>query len=230
MNGPILPGESLATVRAIPTRTTAPHPMTTSTAHMLRRCNVALNNRDGSHTLALAPAAWLGQFIAVTPPAGADRSFSVQRGLWVITHRACGLSFAQLRCSKRDAIALAKAWDQRCGTVDPANARSWPHCEEWGKAVARINLPNIPGRATFHHNEDEDGSSTGTAGELAAAAGIPIDQAGGALRIHWRGKFWPAPSDAELEFWTLDSCCETPDGRTVEPDHPESWLRILRLV
>ena len=28
MQGPILPGESLATVRAIPTHTTAPHPMT----------------------------------------------------------------------------------------------------------------------------------------------------------------------------------------------------------
>ena len=173
MLGPILPGECLATVRAIPTNHTAPQTMATST-QTLRRCNVALNNRDGSHTLALAPAAWLGQFIAVTPPAGADHSFTVQRGLWVITHRECGLAFAHLRCSKKDAITLAKAWDQRCGTVDPADARTWPHCEAWGKAVARINLPNIPGRATFHHN-DEDGSSTGTAGELAAAAGIPID-------------------------------------------------------
>jgi len=205
MLGPILPGECLATVRAIPTNHTAPQTMATST-QTLRRCNVALNNRDGSHTLALAPAAWLGQFIAVTPPAGADHSFTVQRGLWVITHRECGLAFAHLRCSKKDAIALAKAWDQRCGTVDPADARTWPHCEAWGKAVARINLPNIPGRATFHHN-DEDGSSTGTAGELAAAAGIPI-----------------------VEFWTFDSVCETPDGRTVEPDHPESWLSILRLI
>jgi hypothetical protein len=28
----------------------------------------------------------------------------------------------------------------------------------------------------------------------------------------------------------MDSCCETPDGRTVEPDHPESWLSILNLI
>jgi hypothetical protein len=202
--------------------------MATSTAQTIRRCNVALNNRDGSHTLALAPAAWLGQFIAVTPPAGADRSFTVQRGLWVITHRGCGLAFAQLRCTKRDAIALARAWDQRCGTVDPADARSWPHCEAWGKAVAKVNRPNETTRWGIH--AVNDGASTGTAGELAAAAGIPIDQAGGVLKIKWRGKFWPAPSDAELDFWTFDSCCETPDGRTVEPDHPESWLRILRLV
>jgi len=228
MNGPILPGETLATVRAIPTRTTAPHTMATASAQTLRRCNVALNNRDGSHTLALAPAAWLGQFIAVTPPAGADHSFTVQRGLWVITHRGCGLAFAHLRCSKKDAIALAKAWDQRCGTVDPSNARTWPHCEAWGKAVAKINRPSETTRWGIH--AVNDGDSTGTAGELAAAAGIPIDQAGTVLKIQWRGKFWPAPSDAELELWTLDSCCETPDGRTVEPDHPESWLRILRLV
>ena len=199
----------------------------TNSTQTLRRCNVALSHRDGSQSIALAPAAWLGQFIAVTPPAGADHSFTVQRGLWVITHRECGLAFAHLRCSKRDAIALAKAWDQRCGTVDPANARSWPHCEAWGNAVAKINGPN---ESTRWGSVPVGDDGTGTAGELAAAAGIPIDQAGGVLRIKWRGKFWPAPSDAELDFWTFDSCCETPDGRTVEPDHPESWLRILRLV
>jgi hypothetical protein len=227
MNGPILPGETLATVRAVPTHTTAPQTMATSTAQPIRRCNVALNNRDGSQSIALAPAAWLGQFIAVTPPAGADHSFTVQRGLWVITHRGCGLAFAHLRCSKKDAIALAKAWDQRCGTVDPANARTWPHCEAWGRAVAKINRPS---ETTRWGSVPAGDDGTGTAGELAAAAGIPIDQAGGVLRIQWRGKFWPAPSDAELELWTFDSCCETPDGRTVEPDHPESWLRILRIV
>jgi hypothetical protein len=24
--------------------------------------------------------------------------------------------------------------------------------------------------------------------------------------------------------------CETPEGDTVEPDHPHSWLRILKLI
>jgi hypothetical protein len=38
------------------------------------------------------------------------------------------------------------------------------------------------------------------------------------------------PTMAELEHWTLDSVCETPDGRTVEPDAPDAWLRLLALV
>ena len=203
---------------------------TTATATTGRRltCRVALNNRDGSSTIVDAPAAWVGQNVAVTPPPGVDRAFTVMRGVWAITHRGCGLAFAHLRCSKRDAIALARAWDERCGTVDPTNARTWPHCQDWGRAVAKVNRPDERTRWGIH--SVNDGAGTDTAGELAAAAGIPIDQAGRRLRIQWRGKFWPAPSDAELDAWTLDSVCETPDGRTVEPDHPESWLRILRLI
>jgi hypothetical protein len=226
MNGPILPGESLATVRSIPTNHTAPQTMATATAQPIRQCKVTTKSGEF-----MAPAHWLGQHLAVTAPADKERTFAVQRGRWVITHRGTGLQACTLETTKAAAIKFARAWDQRFALITATGtAHNWPHKEAFGRAVARINLPNVPGRATFHHNNDDDGTGTGTAGELAAAAGIPIDQAGGVLRIRWRGKFWPAPSDAELELWTLDSCCETPDGRTVEPDHPESWLRILRLV
>lgn len=197
--------------------------MKTATAKPPQLCKVALTDRTGTTSEVMAPAHWLGKFIAVTAPAGTARDFVPCRGLWVITHRGCGLSAGTLRCSKKEAIAIARKWDGRFGCIDPGDARAWPWCQQWGDVVRSINSPEI-----FGNVEPED--STATAGALAARAGIPIDQAGGVLRIQWRGKFWPAPADAELDWWTFDSCAETPDGRTVEPDHPESWLRILRLV
>jgi hypothetical protein len=184
----------------------------------ITRCKVATKSGE-----LLAPAHFVGEFLAVTVPVDAAHQFPTVRGQWVITHRGCGLSAATLRCCKATAIKLARQWDGRFGCIDPADARAWPWRDQWGAAVAAINCPNVQGAA-------DPADSTDTAGVFAARAGLPIDQAGGALRIFWRGKFWPAPTDAELEFWTLDSVCETPDGRTVEPDAPESWLRILRIL
>lgn len=197
--------------------------MTVTTAQPLKRCKVALRNADGTTTETMAPAHWLGQTIALTAPAGTARDFAPVRGQWVITHRGCGLSAGTLHCSKKRAVAIARQWDARFASIDASDARSWAHCEAWGNVVRGINYPSNAGRV-------EPDDSTATAGELAARAGIPIDQGGGVLRIFWRGKFWPAPTDAELDWWTFDSCCETPDGRTVEPDAPDSWLSILRLV
>lgn len=48
--------------------------------------------------------------------------------------------------------------------------------------------------------------------------------------VTWRGKDYPSPTTGEVREWVMDSVCETPDGRTVEPDHPDSWLRLLGLV
>lgn len=50
------------------------------------------------------------------------------------------------------------------------------------------------------------------------------------LEMHWSGRWWLVPSLGDVEAWALDSVAETPDGRTVEPDHPESWTRILGVV
>lgn len=182
-------------------------------------CRIATTKGD-----AMAPAHWLGQHVAVTPPCDKARKFPTVRGQWVITHRGCGLQAATLLCSKRQAVAIARQWDHRFALINPADARLWPWRLQWGELVASINRP---WQTTAEPAADD---STDTAGELAARAGLPIDQAGGSLRILWRGKFWPAPTDCELELWTLDSCCETPDGRTVEPDAPDSWLSILRLI
>ena len=48
--------------------------------------------------------------------------------------------------------------------------------------------------------------------------------------IKWRGEEYEIPGMAELEQWVYDSVCETPDGDTVEPDHPDSWLSLLGLI
>lgn len=185
----------------------------------IRRCRVA--TRDGD---AMAPAHWMGQHVALTPPCDTAREFPTVRGQWVITHRQSGLSAGMLRCSKRQAVAIAREWDGRFGLIDPADARSWQWGRQWGRLVDSINRPWAdPDLAA-------DDGATDTAAELAARAGLAIDQAGGSRRIRWRGQFWIAPTDGQLNRWTLDSVCETPDGRTVEPDHPESWLAILRLI
>lgn len=179
---------------------------------------LTIQTKSGPATVA---PVWQGAALAVHQPYRSDGART--RGQWAITHKACGLSAGVLHCGKRRAVAIARQWDGRFLAADPADIRTWPWREQWGNLVQSINYQWQSDRVSADQ-------STGTAGELAARAGIPIDQAGGSLRIRWRGKFWPAPTDAELDSWTLDSVCETPDGRTVEPDAPDSWLSILRLV
>ena len=48
--------------------------------------------------------------------------------------------------------------------------------------------------------------------------------------IIWRGIEYEVPDAHTLEMWVFDSVCETPEGETVEHDHPDSWLRLLGLV
>lgn len=196
--------------------------LSTHPGRYLTRCLVATKNPNGHGFLDhSAPAAWLGQYIAVTPPPGKDYAFNTVRGCWTITHRGCGWALATLSCSLKTAVSLAKAWDQNAGSIDPLNSKAWQYCQQWGAAVKAINCP-------WQSSDAEDHGET--AAVLAAERGLAIDQHGGHKRILWRGKYWPAPTDSELESWTIDSICETPDGRTVEPDNSESWLTILGLV
>jgi hypothetical protein len=53
---------------------------------------------------------------------------------------------------------------------------------------------------------------------------------GGWPWVRWRGRWWPAPTVGEVQAWALDSVAETPDGRNVEPDDPESWPSLLGLI
>ena len=42
--------------------------------------------------------------------------------------------------------------------------------------------------------------------------------------------WYDIPCLEDLEEWTFDSVCFTPDEEEVEPDHPDSWLRLLYLI
>lgn len=50
------------------------------------------------------------------------------------------------------------------------------------------------------------------------------------LKLRFNRKWHPVPTMDDVQRWTLDSVCETPDGRMVEPDAPDSWLSLLGLV
>jgi hypothetical protein len=66
----------------------------------------------------------------------------------------------------------------------------------------------------------------------------------GKLRIYWipAGDNYSAeekdslqgwydiPTNEDIQDWTFDSTCPTPCGDDVEPDHVDSWLRILGLI
>ena len=50
------------------------------------------------------------------------------------------------------------------------------------------------------------------------------------LKLRWQNRWWPVPAMEDVERWTFDTCCETPDGDTVESDADSSWLRLLGLI
>ena len=51
------------------------------------------------------------------------------------------------------------------------------------------------------------------------------------VRAMWFDNAWHViPSHADAMRWTLDGMAETPDGREVEPDDPDSWLILCGLV
>ena len=50
------------------------------------------------------------------------------------------------------------------------------------------------------------------------------------VRLFFGYAWHVVPSHADAMRWTLDGMAETPDGRTVEPDDPDSWLVLCGLI
>jgi len=46
----------------------------------------------------------------------------------------------------------------------------------------------------------------------------------------FKGKQYKIPTIKTLEKWEWNGYCKTPDGRKVEPDHPESWMSLLGYI
>lgn len=57
-----------------------------------------------------------------------------------------------------------------------------------------------------------------------------VEMRDGWPHIMWRKEWIPVPTMEELEEWTFDSVCMTPDEDEVEPDDVHSWLSILGLI
>jgi len=184
------------------------------------------------------PALWVGKNTALHRPVSVSNGGTkATRGIYALTHLESGLSFGHLNTNQKQAKSIARAWDERCGSVDPTNARTWEHRKAWGEVLRNLNEAwTRTHMATTAQVREQWGTTKSNVGSqdvamlLAVKAGLAIDQGCNAKRIIWRGQSWPAPTEAELNFWTFDSVCETPDGRTVEPDAPDSWLSILGLV
>ncbi len=49
-------------------------------------------------------------------------------------------------------------------------------------------------------------------------------------KITWRGRQYDVPTDQEITQMVFDDICTTPEGDEVEPDHRDSWLRILKIL
>jgi len=183
------------------------------------------------------PTVWVGRALAIHRPPTRDGGVSRAPKLWAVTHAVSGLSAGLIRARKSDAIALARAWDDAFAGLSVAARGRWPLAPQWRaalRAVAASGVAIPPNNDAIDPEPSADNDGLPLSLGFARSAGMRCRVAGHAdarrPEIMWRGRWWPAPTDADLERWTLDSVCETPDGRTLEPDAPDSWLRLLRIV
>lgn len=171
---------------------------------------------------AQARASWQGAALAVHAPIAGPK-----RGRWAITHTASGKAAGHFNGPVAEARKLASLWDAAFETIDPDALARWPFVHQWRDIIRgrrpiappSVELPPIPRQP-----------SPPIAATLANRQGRKVRNHAGQWQMQWRGQWWECPADAELETWSIDSCCDTPDGRTVEPDHPEAWLVLLGLV
>jgi len=109
--------------------------------------------------------------------------------------------------------------------VEPTIRWTGKRNPETGKPLFRFSKTLRNGKPRLRHPETD--KPLVTSGDI-----ILTNQGGpdGTLKLHWNGQWLPIPSILEFQCWTMDSICETPDGRMVEPDAPDSWLSLVGLV
>lgn len=87
-----------------------------------------------------------------------------------------------------------------------------------------VRIARSPHGGRKRLRDPQTGGLLKTTGDVAAFGPHRV------LRL-WFGDAWHViPSHADAMRWTLDGMAETPDGREVEPDDPDSWLILCDLV
>ena len=115
---------------------------------------VTLRAANGRERVDVAPR-WRGRALAVHSPlkVDGDRPAFVEkrRGLWSISATSCGLLAGTFRGPLRDAIALARLWDDAFAdamdgsTLDnPRSLRDWPQRQAWSRQCDRFADPVGP--------------------------------------------------------------------------------------
>ena len=203
------------------------------------------------------PAKWAGRWLAVHRPVRRD-GLSQTPGLWAVTLQPLGMSGGEIAAPLSAVLALAKLWDTPDARWDDvataADASTWQWRNRWRDDIGRAvhGRPAIgPRELTPLEAIDSAGTAAEVSAAVAAAMGAPtltaneeseaypvadilpadcVKTENGWPMVRWRGKWWPAPTVGDVHRWCLDSVAETPDGRYLEPDNPESWPHILGLI
>ena len=93
-----------------------------------------------------------------------------------------------------------------------------------GRRGDRVMIIRSPHGGRARLRDPETGRPLLTTGDVAAFGPHRV------LRLYYGTQWHLVPSHEAALRWTLDGLAESPDGRTVEPDAPDSWLALLGLV
>lgn len=109
---------------------------------------------NGTETATVATR-WHGRALAVHSPLTIPKdgpAFAEKvRGVWTISAVCCGLRAGTFRGPLRDAVALARLWDDAFAAAlagstfdNPASLRDWPQRQAWSRQCDRFNDPTGP--------------------------------------------------------------------------------------
>ena len=200
-------------------------------------------------------AVWVGKFLAVHRPIGLPPEMN--RGQWTVSHLPTGARVCPFAGSQTAAVRFARRWDAAAGELTEENSRQWEaqhgFIAAWRAAGQTPNSQTVrpSGKRPSKPESQPDGEQfpadpvtrkrrvkleSGETVDVLAAGSIRQNRQNlarsidGTLELWWNGQWWEIPAMAQIMGWTFDSVCETPDGRTVEHDAPDAWLRLLGLV
>lgn len=117
----------------------------------------------------------------------------------------------------------------RAAAIDGDGAEQYPAAITIAKTTeSRVRYSRVLPNGRQRTRNPETGAPVRMDGDVAAFK--TTDPMMPELRLWFRGAWHPVPSIAQFMEWTLDSICPNPDGDSVEPDDPTSWLSLVGLI